>query len=139
MGRLTRASTCSHSTGPMFPLMDRCVISVLWWKPRGQGSHRLSLVPLRTEVLWTGSQAQVERLFCCIIILRTLFVFLYFYSLLSCSRALRGDRKLWKFLCSCWDCVRVHKFATHLPKSWFSVRPGCLISCLFFGYQLKCL
>lgn len=29
--------------------------------------------------------------------------------------------------------------ATHLPNSWLSVRSGCLINCLFFGFQLKCL
>lgn len=29
--------------------------------------------------------------------------------------------------------------ATPLPKSWLSVQPGCLINCLFSGFQLMCL
>lgn len=29
--------------------------------------------------------------------------------------------------------------ATHLPNSWLSVQPGCLINCLLSGFQLMCL
>lgn len=37
-------------------------------------------------------------------------------------------------------CVCVFpNLATHLPKSWLSVQPGCLINCLFSGFQLICL
>lgn len=35
-------------------------------------------------------------------------------------------------------CVFLN-LATHLPKSWLSVQPGCLINCLFSGFQLMCL
>lgn len=90
----------------------------------------LSCSGLTVRPRWNISSAAL--LFC---ILYLFFVFLLTSPMLKSTA---GWQKVMQFSGHARFACTFPNLATHLPKSWRSVRSGCLINSLFFGFQLKC-
>lgn len=98
----------------------------------------LSLAVLRTELFWTDSQAQWNISSAALV-----FCILFFFLISTHFSHAQEHWGVTEGYASFSGHARIAcmfpNLATHLPKSWLSVRPGCLINCPFFGLQLKCL
>lgn len=107
--------------------------------------HRPWLAVLRTELFCTDSPARWDIcssavMFC------ILWDFLYTVGFFCISTHFSHAQEHWGvtegYASFCGHARIVCMFpnlATHLPKSWLSVQPGCLINCLFSAFQLICL
>lgn len=97
------------------------------------------LAVLRTELFCTDSPAQLKYLFLCSHVLHTVGFFCISTRFSHAQEHWGVTEGYASFSGHARIVCMFPNLATHLPKSWLSEQPGCLISCLFSAFQLICL
>lgn len=136
MCQLRRASICGHSAGPKTPLVGGCAIWVLQWTPKGQGALLTftgGAEDWAVQDRQSGPGGPSLPLHYC-------FAYFIFYISTHFSHA----QEHWgvtegyaSFSGHARIACMFPNLATHLPKSWLSVRPGCFMNCVFFWFPAE--